>query len=293
MRYVAGLLWPQLLVVPWLLLVASTPAAAVSIGFPGGGPTTPTFALPPMPPNPNLPGLTSYHFDLGQLFPMAFPGVPSSNRLPVGSFAESASSFHLALLAGFGRGGFIDPVVTDQTFTFFVIGDAWSVQARVEYDAASFPIFDADVVSVKGDVVHRIAPHTGEFKPGDAISYDVLLHGARAVTVPPRFASQISNEALRAELRSRSFQPPADARFGFDVNGAIHPGGKHDDVALGMLFGQVTRAVPGITRDDFEWWAGGVSGLHVVPEPSTLVLLGSALAGVAAFARGRLLRRAG
>jgi hypothetical protein len=276
------------IVAAWLVLSSVTPAAAVSIGFPSTGPTAPTFELSPTPPSPSLPGLTSYTFDLGKLFPMAFPGATSPNPLPTGMFAESASSFHLALLAGFGRIGFIDPVVADQTFTFFVVGNSWSVQTRLEYSAAGFPLFDADVVSMKGDVVHRIAPHPGEFKPGDAVNYDVLLHGARSLTVPPRFESQLSNQALMAELKASGIQIPADARFGIDVNGATHPGGSHDDVVLAVLAGKVTRVVPGITRDDFEWWMGGVSGLHVVPEPSTLLLLGAGLGAAALGARRRL-----
>ncbi len=88
--------------------------------------------------------------------------------------------FNLALLAGFGAAGKVDPLVAPQTFNFFIIGDFWSVQAQFEYKPKSTFLSPSDIVTMTGDAVHRIAPHAGEFAPGPAVPFNVVLNAGSA-----------------------------------------------------------------------------------------------------------------
>ena len=87
--------------------------------------------------------------------------------------SPSRCRFNLALQAGFGAAGKVDPLVVPQTFNFFIIGDFWSVQAQLEYKPKSTFLFPSDIVTMTGDAVHRIAPHAGEFAPGPAVPFNV------------------------------------------------------------------------------------------------------------------------
>jgi len=104
------------------LAVGGIPASATVIGIPGNAPSN----LPAGPADPNLAGYNLYPFMLSGFLP------PSPNPLPTGPFAESPLQFNLALLAGFGAAGKVDPLVAPRTFNFFIIGDFWSVQALPE-----------------------------------------------------------------------------------------------------------------------------------------------------------------
>ena len=152
------------------LAVGGIPASATVIGIPGNAPSN----LLAGPADPNLAGYNLYPFMLSGFLP------PSPNPLPTGLFAESPLQFNLALLAGFGAAGKVDPLVAPQTFNFFIIGDFWSVQAQFEYKPESTFLSPSDIVTMTGDAVHRIAPHAGEFAPGPAVPFNVVLNAGSA-----------------------------------------------------------------------------------------------------------------
>jgi len=251
-----------------LLAVATSPVSATVIGVPGNMPTD----LPQGPPNPELPGFNNYPFMLSNVI-----AGPSPNPLPNGLFNETPLQFNLVLVAGSGPSGRIDPVVAPQIFNFFIIGDFWSVQAQFEYSPNTGLFHPSDVVTMTGDAVHRIAPHPGEFAPGPAVPFNVVLNAGSVVNFPPDF--DIPRDVLRRAIRDASL--PAGARFGFDVRGAVHDAGPDSDVVFGILAGQIASPNNPFVGNDLEFWLGGVGGLHApTPEPSTLVLTGSTLVAV-------------
>lgn len=256
-----------------LLAAVGRPVSATSIGVPGNLPTD----LPQAPPDPNLPGYNLYPFMLSNVI-----GGPSPNPLPQGLFAETPLQFNLVLQAGFGPGGRVDPIVAPQTFNFFVIGAYWSVQAQFEYAPNTGIFHPSDVVTMTGDAVHRIAPHPGEFAPGPALPFNVVLNAGSVVTLPPDF--DVPRDALRRAIRDANL--PAGARFGFDVRGATHDLGPHDDIIFAILAGQISSPNNPFVGNDLEFWVGGVGGLHT-PEPATLLLVSTTAAGLAYVARRR------
>lgn len=263
----------------WILLIAVLLLAgpgrfvsATSIGVPGNMPTP----LPQAPPDPNLAGYNLYPFALSSVI-----GGPSPNRLPSGLFAESPLQFNLAMTAGFGPGGRVDPVVAPQQFNFFIIGDYWSVQAQFDYAPDTGIFHPSDVVTMTGDAVHRIAPHPGEFAPGPAVQFNVVLDAGSVLTLPPDL--DIPPDALRRFIRQANL--PAGARFGADLRSAVHDPGPHEDVVFGILAGQISSPNNPFVGNDLEFWVGGVGGLHPTPEPMTLVLVASSAAGLALMGR--------
>jgi hypothetical protein len=207
---------------------------------------------------------------------------PSPNPLPSGMFAESPLQFNLVMLAGFGPGGKTDPIVAAQTFNFFIIGDFWSVQAQFDYKPASSIFSPSDVVTMTADAVHRSAPHPGEFAPGPAVPSNVVLNAGSVITFPADF--EVPGDALRKAIRDANL--PAGARFGFDARRAVHDPGPHEDIVLGLLAGQIANPNNPFVGNEFEFWLGGVAGLHT-PEPTTLLLWGTSAAGLGFLARRR------
>lgn len=256
------------LVLMALLAATPSPVFATLIGVPGNMPTN----LPQGPPNPELPGFNNYPFILSNVI-----AGPSPNPLPNGLFNETPLQFNLVLIAGFGQAGRVDPVVAPQMFNFFIIGDFWSVQAQFEYAPNTGLFHPSDVVTMTGDAVHRIAPHPGEFAPGPAIPFNLVLNAGSTVTLPPDF--DIPRDALRQAIRDANL--PAGARVGFDVRGAVHDAGPDSDVVFGILAGQIANPNNPFVGNDLEFWLGGVGGLHApTPEPSTLLLTGATLIAV-------------
>lgn len=257
----------------WLLL-GGAPASATVIGIPGNAPTN----LPAGPADPNLPGYNLYPFMLTGFLP------PSGNPLPSGLFAESPLQFNLALLAGFGSAGRVDPLVVPQTFNFFIIGDFWSVQAQLEYKPKSTFLSPSDVVTMTGDAVHRIAPHAGEFAPGPAVQFNVVLNGGSVLTLPPDL--EVPGPALQKAINDANL--PAGARFGVDVRSANHALGPDDDTVFGILAGQIASPSNPFVGNELEFWVGGVAGLHApTPEPGVLLLWGTTAIGLGVVARRR------
>ena len=261
-----------------LLALSPHPALAIGIGVPGNMPTD----LPQGPPDPNLPGYNLYPFSLATVI-----GGPSSNPLPVGLFAESPLQFNLVLTAGLTATGRVDPVVAPQQFNFFIIGDYWSVQAQFDYAPNTGLLHPSDVVTMTGDAVHRIAPHAGEFAPGPALPFTVVLNGGSVFTLPPDL--DIPPDVLRQRIRDANL--PAGARFGADFRSATHELGPDQDVLFAILAGQIASPGNPFVGNDFEFWLGGVGALHApTPEPATLVLCSLTLAGVGVLARRRVVR---
>jgi hypothetical protein len=271
--------WSLLIGLVLLAGIASS-ASAVTIGFPGTAPVTPTFGVPQGPPNPNIPGYNLYPFMLSQFIP-PLPATP--NPLPAVLFAENLLSFNLVMIAGFGPSGRIDPVVVAQTFQFFVIGDFWSVDARVAYQPASSIFSPSDVVTLTGNAVHRIAPHAGEVAPGPALPFEVVLNAGSVITLPPRF--QVPAGALRNAIRDANL--PVGGRFGVDFALEIHDAGPHQDFVLGLLGGQIANPNNPFVGNELEFWLGGATGLHPTPEPATLALWGVTAGGLGFLARRR------
>ena len=251
-----------------LFAAATSPVSATVIGVPGNMPTP----LPQGPPNPELPGFNNYPFMLSDVI-----AGPSPNPLPNGLFNETPLQFNLVLVAGSGPSGRIDPIVAPQTFNFFIIGDFWSVQAQFEYSPNTGFFHPSDVVTMTGDAVHRIAPHPGEFAPGPAVPFNVVLNAGSVVTFPSDF--DIPPDALRRAIRDANL--PSGSRFGLDVRGAVHDAGPDSDVVFGILGGQIASPNNPFVGNDLEFWLGGVGGLHApTPEPSTLLLIGPTLVAV-------------
>jgi len=251
-----------------LLAAAVSPAAATVIGVPGNMPVD----LPRQPPSPELPGFNNYPFMLSNVI-----AGPSPNPLPNGLFNETPLQFNLVLIAGVAQTGRVDPVVAPQLFNFFVIGDFWSVQTQLEYSPNTGLFHPSDVVTMTGDAVHRIAPHPGEFAPGPAIPFNVVLNAGSVVTLPSDF--DVPRDTLRRAIRDANL--PAGARFGLDVRGAVHDAGPDSDVVFGILAGQIASPNNPFVGNDLEFWLGGVGGVHApTPEPSTLWLTGSTLIAV-------------
>lgn len=272
MKRVATVTARALLIGIAVFVAAGSPVSATTIGIPGNAPGN----LPAGPPDPNLPGYNLYPFMLSGLLPS------SPNPLPTGLFAESPLQFNLVMLAGFGPTGRIDPIVAPQVFNFFIIGDFWSVQAQFEYKPKSSIFFPSDVVTMTGDVVHRIAPHEGEFAPGPAVLFNVVLNAGSVLTLPPDL--NVPSATIRKALRDANL--PAGARFGVDVESAIHGPGTHEDTIFGILAGQISSPNNPFVGNELDFWVGGVAGLHPTPEPTTLLLWGTA-AGLGFLARGR------
>ena len=256
-----------------LLVAATSPVAATVIGVPGNMPTN----LPREPPSPDLPGFNNYPFMLSNVI-----AGPSPNPLPNGLFNETPLRFNLVLIAGVAQTGRVDPVVAPQVFNFFIIGDFWSVQAQFEYSPNTGIFHPSDVVTMTGDAVHRIAPHPGEFAPGPAIPFNVVLNAGSAVTLPADF--DIPGDALRQAIRDANL--PVGGRFGLDVRGAVHEAGSDSDVVFGILGGQIANPNNPFVGNNLEFWLGGVGGVHApTPEPGTLLLTASTLIAVGTAAR--------
>jgi hypothetical protein len=273
MKRVTGLTTRVLSIGMLLFALGGSPASATVIGIPGNAPTN----LPAGPPDPNLPGYNLYPFMLTDFLP------PSPNGLPSGLFAESPLQFNLAMLAGFGPSGRTPPVLVPQTFNFFIIGDFWSVQAQFAYQPKSSIFSPSDIVTMTGDAVHRIAPHPGEFAPGPAVLFNVVLNAGSVLTLPPGL--NVPSGAVQQAIQNANL--PAGARFGVDFESAIHDPGPHEDVIFAILAGEISNPNNPFVGNQLEFWVGGVAGLHATPEPATLLLWGTTAVGLGFIAHRR------
>jgi hypothetical protein len=236
-------------------------ACATTLTLFGPGASTTTTSLPAGPPDPAF--TNSSLFDFNDFFRPTF-GTDSPNPLPRAAFKESELAFALAMDGGIGPSGPVDPIVASQTFQFSIQGSFWSILGKLEFSpATTIFIRTDDVLRFSGDVVHRVAPHAGEFAPGDAIPFDIELNGGKSLSVNRPIPPGVVPPTL-----------PDDLRAGVDGNAKNHPGGNHDDVIFGAFIGQVR---PNLFFNDFQNYQGELDGFHT-PEPSTWMLFVAGLA---------------
>ena len=250
-----------------VMLCVAPPAFAVIITV--DDPSLPDPFLPSTasPPNPAFPDLTFSEFNLSSSFKDLY-GTVSPNPLPdrVG-FGESQTLFAL-ILAGGGE------VKESQTFGFVVTGDYWTVKSTLTFNPATAIIVDPnDELTLSGFVIHNGTlsapniPHEGDDASGPQLDYSVTVNAGNKAPFDI-FGPAVGN--------------------GVTVAGE-HPHTGHVDLARAALFGRVTSSsFLGVDFiDDITRWDGAVVGAHVVPEPSTMVLLGCGLLGMAGWRRRR------
>ena len=156
-------------------------ACATTLTLFGPGESTTTTDLPTGPPDPAF--TNSSLFDFNDFFRPTFGG-DSPNPLPRAAYKESELAFVLAMDGGFGPSGRVDPIVASQTFQFFIQGSFWSILGKLEFSpATTIFIRPNDVLTFSGDVVHLVAPHSGERAPGDAIPFNIELNGGKSLSV--------------------------------------------------------------------------------------------------------------
>lgn len=259
----------------WLVGIVNSMSAwaVLTVDVPGSGSTPARFTIDASAPSPKFPDLTFYTLDLNTFFASAYPGQTSGNVLPQSTFAENELTFHLAMIG-------LNPIVASQTFRFDVTGNYWSVQVKLDFAAASSPIFDSDVLTLSGQAVHRVGPHPGEVAPGDAVPYRVELHGGRSLTLTEA-GVPVTSEVLKDALGK--LEIPSGGRYGLDTNAKVHPRGQHTDATLGVLFGKVATPNVPFVSNEIEYWGGGISAAHSVPAPVAGLCLAAGLALLGAF----------
>lgn len=244
-------------------LPKSTPAVMIEL-LNTGEPTSPMFNTSPLPPNPDLPGWDFSDSDLNARYNTIF-GVPSPNKLPKLVWGENQTRVVMVLTSD----GSVDVF---QNFNFLATGDYWRVRADLTLNPSTAVIFDPnDEIAMNGFVQHfgKLStdgiPHPGDNASGPVINYDMLINAGnkKAVQNPFGFTSFAVADTFAAR--------------------EVHPRVVHEDVVLGALAANVrpdTNAQISFFDEIEGFWIGGVSGNHVIPEPSTVILLGSGLVGV-------------
>lgn len=256
----------RILCVCSLLVVSlpkSTPAVMIEL-LNTGEPTSPTFNTNPLPPNPDLPGLDFSDVDLNTQYNTIF-GTASPNKLPKLVWGENQTTVVMVLTSDGGVDVF-------QNFNFLATGDYWGVRTDLTLNPSTAIIFDPnDEITMNGFAQHfgKLSadgiPHPGDNASGPMINYDMLINAGnkKAVQNPFGFTSFAVADTFAAA--------------------GAHPRVAHEDIVLGALAANVrpdTNAQISFFDEIDGFWIGGVSGNHVVPEPSTAILLGSGMAGV-------------
>ena len=227
----------------------------------------PFISSTPLPPNPNFPDLAFSEFNLQQSFSDLY-GHASPNPLPdrVG-FGENQTFFAL-ILAG---GGEVKEV---QTFGFVVTGDYWTVKALLTFNPATAVVVDPnDELTLSGFTIHHgilsapNIPHAGDNASGPQLDYAVTVNAGNKAPFDV-FGPAVGN--------------------GVTVAGE-HPSVGHVDLTRAALFARVSSSTfLGVdVFDDITRWDGAVIGAHVIPEPSSLLLLGFGLLGLMGWRRRR------
>lgn len=263
------ILFPIVLIIVFAGVVAR-PAQAVTMII-GNDPNSATDGTP-MGVDPGT-GLNSTEFNIQNAYLNLF-GAPSPNTLPGRSiWGETPTQLGFT----FGARGDNVNVNTFQELDIDIFGDYWTLDSKLTFNPSTAAIVDPnDHILFEGTLQHfgklstNDFPHEGDDMMGTVMPFAIDLSAGD------------KKDALFGQL----------AHAG-DFKIAEHPSIGHFDALLGILQARVSS--PSIFFDEIEGsYTGILIAFHIdpqnpptVPEPATMWMMTSGLAGLAAVGRKR------